>query len=78
MLLWSFSLQERLYCVSKGDEAAAVGDHDLAIELYSASIKLDTSCATLYAQRSRAKLRKNLFTEVIQGVEMVQIISFLN
>jgi hypothetical protein len=50
----------------------------MAIELYSAGIELDSSCAILYAQRGRAKLGRNLFTEAIQDAEMVRIISFLN
>ncbi|KAG2151487.1 hypothetical protein DEU56DRAFT_553851 [Suillus clintonianus] len=58
-------------CVSKGDEAFAANNHDMAIELYSAGIRLDSSCDSLFVQRSKAMFQRHLYAEALQDAKKV-------
>nr|AFB76151.1 hypothetical protein [Suillus grevillei] len=58
-------------CITKGDAAAAESNYEMAIELYSAAIALDSSCHSSFAHRSKAKLAQNLYVEALDDAEKV-------
>lgn len=62
-----------LRCVTKGDDAVAAGNYQMAVELYSAGITLDSSCESLFAHRSKANLKRNLYAEALDDAEKVRM-----
>ncbi|KAG2117024.1 uncharacterized protein F5147DRAFT_298941 [Suillus discolor] len=58
-------------CVTKGDEAVTASNYEMAVELYSAGISLDSSCESLFARRSKANLTRRLYTEALDDAEKV-------
>ncbi|KAG2126790.1 uncharacterized protein EDB93DRAFT_1341093 [Suillus bovinus] len=58
-------------CVANGDTALAVSDYDTAIDLYSAVINLHSASDTVFANRSKAKLSKMLWTEALLDAQKV-------
>ncbi|KAG0701869.1 heterokaryon incompatibility protein-domain-containing protein [Suillus ampliporus] len=58
-------------CVTKGDGAAAAGNYEEAIELYSAGIMLDSSCESLFTRRSKANLEGNFYVKALHDAERV-------
>ncbi|KAG2346441.1 WD40 repeat-like protein [Suillus weaverae] len=52
-------------CVAKGDEAVAAKNYEMAIELYSAGIELDSSCESLFVHRIKTNLGRNLFAAAL-------------
>ncbi|KAG2128510.1 uncharacterized protein EDB93DRAFT_1268284 [Suillus bovinus] len=72
-LNWSNEFKERcsVLCVANGDTALAVSDYDTAIDLYSAVINLHSASDTVFANRSKAKLSKMLWTEALLDAQKV-------
>jgi hypothetical protein len=57
-----------------GDEAVAAKNYETAIELYSAGIKLDSSCESLFVQRCKANSERNLFVAALHDANRVRTI----
>jgi tetratricopeptide (TPR) repeat protein len=57
--------------VTRGDAALAARNYDMAIELYSAAIDLDSASDTIFAKRSKAKLDKKLWEEALFDAQKV-------
>ncbi|KAG1738652.1 uncharacterized protein EDB91DRAFT_448861 [Suillus paluster] len=58
-------------CVAKGDEAIAASNYEAAIELCSAGLRLDSSCESLFAHRSKANLARNLYAEALLDADKI-------
>jgi hypothetical protein len=56
--------------VTRGD-ALAASNYDMAIELYSVAIDLDSASDTIFAKRSKAKLDKELWKEALLDAQKV-------
>jgi hypothetical protein len=58
---WSNAFKQECsaLCATNGDIAFIANDYDRAIDLYSAAINVDSASYTLFANRSKAKLKKN-------------------
>jgi hypothetical protein len=61
----------------KADKAITVNNYEMAVELYSAAIGLDSSSYLLFANRSKAKLGRNLYVEALHDADKVCTISFI-
>jgi hypothetical protein len=59
-------------CAANGDAALAASDYDRAIDLYSATISLDSASSAVFANRSRANLGKMLWTEALLDAQKVR------
>ncbi|KAG2743238.1 hypothetical protein P692DRAFT_201795091 [Suillus brevipes Sb2] len=72
-LVWSNAFKRACstLCAANGGAALAARDYDRAIELYSAAITLNSSSSTAYANRSKAKLGKMLWTEALLDAQKV-------
>jgi hypothetical protein len=57
--------------VTRGDAALAASNYDMAIELYSAAIDLDSATDAIFAKRSKAKLEKMLWEEALLDAQRV-------
>ena len=55
-----------------GDAALAASAYDRAIELYSAAIDLDYATDTIFSNRCKAKLEKNLWDEALIDAQKVR------
>ncbi|KAG1789003.1 uncharacterized protein HD556DRAFT_1447277 [Suillus plorans] len=55
-----------------GDDALAAGNYDRAIELYSATIHLDLAIDTIFANRSKARLGKMPWDDVLLDAEKLK------
>jgi len=60
-----------LYAAS-GDMSLTAGSYDEAIELYSASINLDSATDSIFANRSKAKLAKLLWEDALVDAQKVR------
>lgn len=58
-------------CIVDGDAAFAAGNYDSAINLYSAVINVNSASDAVFANRSRARLRKMLWTEALLDAQKV-------
>ncbi|KIK45788.1 hypothetical protein CY34DRAFT_496839 [Suillus luteus UH-Slu-Lm8-n1] len=58
-------------CVTKADEAVSANNHEVAVNLYSAAIALDSSRHSLFAHRSQANLGLKLHAEALYDAEKV-------
>ncbi|KIK34391.1 hypothetical protein CY34DRAFT_98095 [Suillus luteus UH-Slu-Lm8-n1] len=67
----AFKEECRALCVTKGDVALAARDYDRAIDLYSASITLNSESSIVFANRSKAKLGKMLWMEALLDAQKV-------
>jgi hypothetical protein len=45
----------------------------MAVELCSAGISLDSSCESLFACRSKANLKRNLYAEALDDAKKVRL-----
>ncbi|KAG2137114.1 uncharacterized protein EDB93DRAFT_1253728 [Suillus bovinus] len=54
-----------------GDAALAAGEHDRAIEIYSAAIDLDSATYTIFANRSKARSEKMLWEDALSDAQQV-------
>ncbi|KAG2349975.1 hypothetical protein BDR05DRAFT_955819 [Suillus weaverae] len=72
-LKWSTAFKKNciVHCVTKGDEAIAVRNYEMAIGLYSAALVLDPSCESLLVLRSKAYIGRNLYVKALQDAEKV-------
>ncbi|KAG2125185.1 uncharacterized protein EDB93DRAFT_410360 [Suillus bovinus] len=72
-LYWSNEFKGRcsVLCAANGDVALAASNYDKAIHLYSAVINLNSASGTVFANRSRAKLGKMLWTEALLDAQEV-------
>lgn len=61
-----------------GDEAVSTKHYGTAIELYSAGIELDSSCESLFVQRSKANLERNLFAAALHDANRVRTIVIIS
>lgn len=80
-LLWrrlAFKKDCTARCIAKGDEAVAAKKYESAIELYSAGIELDSSCESLFVQRSKANLERNLFAAALHDANRVRTIVIIS
>ncbi|KAG1789016.1 uncharacterized protein HD556DRAFT_1275673, partial [Suillus plorans] len=70
---WSAAFKHKCTsrCVTKGDEAVTASNYEMAVELYSVGISLDSSCESLFARRSKANLTRRLYTEALDDAEKV-------
>ncbi|KAG2128626.1 uncharacterized protein EDB93DRAFT_168427 [Suillus bovinus] len=73
---WSNEFMERcnVLCAANGDVALAASDYDKAIRLYSAIINSNSASHSVFANRSKAKLGKMLWTEaLLDAQEVIEI-----
>ncbi|KAG2743639.1 hypothetical protein P692DRAFT_201794691, partial [Suillus brevipes Sb2] len=72
-LVWSNAFKQECsaLCAANGDVALAASDYDRAINLYTAAISLNSASSTVFANRSKAKLSKMLWTEALLDAEKV-------
>ncbi|KAG1731764.1 hypothetical protein EDB19DRAFT_1317616 [Suillus lakei] len=72
-LEWSTTFKQDCIarCVAKGDEAIAASNYEMAVELYSAAIKLDSSHDSFFARRSTANLARKHYTEALADADTV-------
>ncbi|KAG0692334.1 hypothetical protein DFH29DRAFT_1073796 [Suillus ampliporus] len=57
---------------TSGDTALAASNYDRAIELYSLAIDLDSATDTIYANRSTAKSKKELWEDALLDAQKIQ------
>ncbi|KAG2151516.1 hypothetical protein DEU56DRAFT_908357 [Suillus clintonianus] len=72
-LEWSTAFKQdcTARCVAKADEAVAADIYEMAFDLYSAAIELDSSSHFLFAHRGKAKLGRKLYAEALHDAEKV-------
>ncbi|KAG2148265.1 hypothetical protein BD769DRAFT_1720012 [Suillus cothurnatus] len=58
-------------CVAKGDEVLAASNYEMAIELYSAAITLDSSHDSCFTRRSSAYLARKHYVEALADADTV-------
>ncbi|KAG1771776.1 heterokaryon incompatibility protein-domain-containing protein [Suillus occidentalis] len=58
-------------CVAKGEEAIAASNYEMAVELYSAAIRLDSSHGSFFARRSTAYLARKHYAEALADADTV-------
>jgi hypothetical protein len=58
-------------CLADGDAAFAARNYDSAINLYSAVINVNSASDAVFANRSKAKLRKKLWKEALLDAQKV-------
>ncbi|KAG2355211.1 hypothetical protein BDR07DRAFT_556666 [Suillus spraguei] len=70
---WSNAFKEECsaLCLVDGDAAFAAGNYDSAINLYSAVINVSSASDAVFANRSRARLKKMLWTEALLDAQKV-------
>ncbi|KAG1896626.1 uncharacterized protein F5891DRAFT_580344 [Suillus fuscotomentosus] len=64
-------------CVAKADEAIAASDYEMAVELYSAVIKLDPSHDSFFERRSTAYLAQKHYAQALADADTVSSNSVL-
>lgn len=72
-LEWSSTFKQACTarCVAKGDEALAASNNEMAVELYSAAIGLDSSHDSFFERRSRAYLARKNYAEALADADTV-------
>ncbi|KAG2339718.1 hypothetical protein BDR05DRAFT_573204 [Suillus weaverae] len=72
-LEWSSTFKQdcTARCVAKGDEAIAASNSEMAVKLYSAAIKLDSSHDSLFARRSKAHLARKHYAKALADADTV-------
>ncbi|KAG2139824.1 uncharacterized protein EDB93DRAFT_1252946 [Suillus bovinus] len=67
----SFTEECSALCITKGDAALAASKYDRAIDLYSASIGLDSASDVVFINRSKAKLGKMSWEDALLDAQKV-------
>ncbi|KAJ8594800.1 hypothetical protein M405DRAFT_929909 [Rhizopogon salebrosus TDB-379] len=70
---WStgFKQECRALYITRGDAAFATRNYDMAIELYSEAIDLDSATDAIFAKRSKAKLENMLWEDALLDAQKV-------
>ncbi|KAG1788032.1 uncharacterized protein HD556DRAFT_1448200 [Suillus plorans] len=72
-LEWSSTFKQDCVarCVAKADEAIAASDYEMAVELYSAVIRLDPSHDSFFERRSTAYLAQKHYVQALADADTV-------